>query len=230
MFRGIHSLDWAFQGRGTAYTDQTSRAQMELFHTRAMVAQKELHTAHKLNPADPSPFCGLIQVNMCTDGPKDEARQLLELARERCPSHRESMYAYLYRMSELWGGSDQEMMTFGLNVSSKAPLGSPLHSVLAECMLQFYMRGFKAKGMAEEGFVHFDQVYRKGIGHSAYREDRKTIYDLNMFAGLYIWGEKEELVPELFVRLGSRRTVSPWNNFVDVDKAWKRGREVASKA
>lgn len=102
------------------------------------IAREALERAVELDPSDPEPLVGLMIVGIGGSDGYSEVESLFNRAVELCPNHFAAHSRMLMQSTAKWGGSDDKMRRFVGKVTAAAPLGSRLHSLACDLVLEEY--------------------------------------------------------------------------------------------
>ncbi len=220
LFRGAHSIDWANEGRGSAWGNETSQQQHRTFHERLGAARKELTTAASLDPRDATPLALLIAVSLGLQEPVGHGRDLFKHALSLEPGSRLAHWHYQARLAERWSELPGAVGEFAYRLHEREPAGSPLHVIAVQGCLEMIVdarRSFEDLAHNKELQKLIKSCYVKGLASPAYRPDVYTLEDRNRYLfALFFSGHVEEAREQLEI-IGMRKTEWPWKWLPDVD-------------
>jgi hypothetical protein len=196
----------AWQIRGNARADSTTRAQFDGFHRVIAQAETAGRRATELLPADPTPWVTLIIVARALGYDHDEFGSLWDELVKRAPQHRAGHVQALQYWCEKWSGSHQLMMEFAV----RAAAGSPELAFLPLDAATEWQHDNPAVWTSPEVRGALDVLLARLAGEGAatkvLRDDRG-----HAAYALIESGRHTEAV-EQFRLIGSNAFVTPWNN------------------
>jgi hypothetical protein len=127
MFRGEHSVCWAWQARGSGWAKDVPKDAFKLFFHRLGLARQDLETATRMCPPDdPGPLVPQIHMGMGLNYRKPEIMQIWYDIQDRLPWHGWAVGSMIQALAPKWGGSLAAMMDFA-HATAAAPAGSGAH-------------------------------------------------------------------------------------------------------
>lgn len=196
----------AWQIRGNARADSTTRAQFDGFHRVIAQAEKAGRRATELLPDDPTPWVTLIIVARALGYDHQEFGSLWDELVKRAPQHRAGHVQALQYWCEKWSGSHQLMMDFAV----RAAAGSPELAFLPLDAATEWEHDDPAVWTSPAVRGALDALLARLAGEGA---DTKVLRDDRGLAAyaLIESGRHAEAVDQ-FRMLGPNAFVAPWNN------------------
>ncbi|MEH0546950.1 hypothetical protein QA802_28840 [Streptomyces sp. B21-105] len=119
-------IQYAWNLRGNALGQYTSRSRFERFHRELFAAQDDIKQAFALSPDDPSPLVAEIWRALGLGYPNREMLALWSEITTRAPHHFEAHTSALQYWTAKWRGSKKLAREFAERAAASAPPGSLL--------------------------------------------------------------------------------------------------------
>jgi hypothetical protein len=218
LMRGGHSIQWAWEARGSGQAGSVTDEGWRLFAERLRAAQEDFVRAGDLDPSDAVSWGFRI---VCATGlGEDEIVRttLFEEARKRFPFLRIAHDRTLMGLLEKWGGSHAASFDFARRTCRTAPPGSPVHAILpwahVERWLYYFafdddsdgaQAYFPSKVVQDELRAVHDLRFPAGVPRDPYQ-----MQDRNTFAFCFwLAGDRARAAAE-FRKLGPYAAELPW--------------------
>lgn len=130
LVRGAHSIQWAWEARGSGTGGTVTRDAGALFLSRLDAAERDLMEAAQGDPDDPTPWALLITTAMGRNLGAGVVAKRFAQATQRDVDHRAAHVAMLSASTEKWGGSHDAMFRFAREAAGRAARGSSLHALV----------------------------------------------------------------------------------------------------
>jgi hypothetical protein len=222
LARGSHGISWGWEIRGGGYAKSVKQDAWAVFHERLREAEGDLFGAVELDPQDPLPWSALITSGRGLSIPKEELILRFEEAIRRSPGLPGAHFGVLQGLCQKWSGSHDEMFAFARERAGSAPDGSRLHGLVATAHMERWMAD-RDEPARKPYFVDPDvraelvSHAHRSVLHPAWRDEADTVATLNMFACLLRLAGEQDLAQAVGMRIGRRRTQTPWAFFKDPD-------------
>lgn len=162
LFRGAHSVAWAWQARGGGRARTVKEDAWPLFHERLIAAERDLGRAAERDAEDPTPHAvALDAVRGLSLGQSELRRRFGEVDRR----HRWHLGAYRSMSQGLaakWGGSNDDLLEFARTTLREAPDGHPVHVIVPTAHLELWL--------------YFTHVHTAGTPEHAEAKQRQMKY------------------------------------------------------
>jgi hypothetical protein len=219
LLRGAHLLGqaWAYRGTGTA--DEITEEGGAKMDESVRGSERDLKTAARLDPADPTAPAILIGTAMLSgEAPREAGQQAFALATQRAKDHLEAHWRMTLLMSEKWGGSHAEQLGFARKAVSLARPGGDLHACLfrAHVEVWFYHKVFQQDEEAAKAYL-LRQDVRQEVNrtfdawiHPGYQPQRSSIPLLHWAAfWAFALGDRARL-KKVMPHIGQVQAAQPW--------------------
>ncbi len=240
LFRGNHSLYWAWQARGSGRANTVQQDSWPVFYARLVDADRELARAAAMDDEDPTPHARSIRVAIGLDLGQAEKQKRFGEATRRYRWHRDAHTLMIQATAAKWSGSNKEMFDFARWSSSEAPEGSSVHVVIPLAHLEKWLN---LPRESDDGEARQMQYFRDGqvgdeIRQAADRSIRSPRYqaswytpgDRNIFAMCFSLTHDYRAQLEQMSQIGPLIQASPWNYQGDPGWAYERARTRAVEA
>jgi tetratricopeptide (TPR) repeat protein len=217
LMRGVHSMKWAWEARGSGYAETVSPQGFELFFERLAQAEAELYRAAELDPDDPTPWAALVMVGVGAQVGREQLWERFEQAIRRYPHHWRAHVNMLQGLCDKWGGSHEQMFDFVRSVSGRLPEGHPLHVLIPMAHYE-RMRRYERENDVKAAAAYFHrpdvgeeitEAARRSVHSAEYQPSWQYPVELNYFAfAFYGMGQRTQ-ARQLFRRIGPWITL-PW--------------------
>lgn len=215
LFRGAHSVHWAWQARGTGRANSVTEEGWKLFHTRVVSADRDLKRAAALDEQDPTPrVFSLVTARAMSLGQSELRRRYDEVARLD-PLNNGATMQMIQGTAKKWGGSHDAMFAFARDLSEKAPEGHSAHKAIALAHVEGWLdsdnktRYFNPKAIKDEIRAAADRSVRS----PAYQRVNNVLQwsDRNLFAWCFRqMGDWDSQLAQMQI-IGPWITESPWH-------------------
>ncbi|GAA2949904.1 MULTISPECIES: hypothetical protein [Streptomyces] len=185
-------------------------------------AREACRAAAALDPADPTPWLGLMTLDRA-HGSQDDTGADFEQIRSRHPEHHQAHHLMTARLSEAGSGSDplHEVYDFAAWAAERAPADSPLAVLPVVAHAERY-RVLAAEGGAPDDPAasgHWNGRRARQVMKAAFdwwleweREDHpRYCVDLNFLAHAKVCEGRPAEAAALFHRIGPHATAAPWS-------------------
>lgn len=139
LFRGTHSIAWAWQARGAGLARGVEEGAWPLFHQRLISAEEDLGRAAELDTGDPAPHAQSLWTAIGLSlGQTELWRRFSEVDRR----HRWHLGAYRAMsqgMATKWGGSNDALLEFARAALREAPDGHPVRVIVPYAHLEVWL-------------------------------------------------------------------------------------------
>jgi hypothetical protein len=130
VFRGRHSVDWAWQARGGKRAREVTDQAFRLFAYRLGLARQDLEAAAEMAPpGDAGALVPQIPMGMGLGYDKPEIMRIWRQIQDRQPWHQGAVYSMVMALAPKWSGSLPRMFDFARSTAA-APEGSGAHLAL----------------------------------------------------------------------------------------------------
>lgn len=126
LLRAWSTVCLAWDLRGAAQADHTSREQFDNFHRVLARSRDEIARAAELGPKDPVPYLVQITMGLGLGMPHEQMHAVWSEAVARAPFHYGAHYTALQYWCEKWRGSHDLARRFAAQAAASAPAGSLL--------------------------------------------------------------------------------------------------------
>jgi hypothetical protein len=246
LFRGIHSIGWAWQARGSGLARTVAQEAWPVFHERLVAAERDLGRAAELDTEDPTPHAAsLTTARGLSFGQPELQRRFGEVDRR----HRWHLGAYRAMsqgMAAKWGGSNEALLEFARATLREAPDGHPVHVIAPYAHLEVWLyfthgtagtpqhaerkerqsRYFQREDVQAEVRLAADRSIRS----PAYVPFRSTAAHRNVFAMCFALMHDYPAQLEQMDLIGPLITRTPWNYQGKPAAAFERARARAVAA
>jgi hypothetical protein len=228
--RGIHSIGWAWDARGTGLAASVAPEAFAAFSERLRSARRDLERAAALDARDPTAAAHLVQIARGL-GADAAAAQAFEEAIAR---DRGCRYAHVQRLVSLaprWSGTDAAMFAFAREAARRAPVGAFHPALIAAAHIEaalFSGEEEQDDTALEMYFANPDvraellEAHSRSLGSKLYRADRLSLLDQNIFACALSYAGEWSRARSLFDALGGRWTEYPWAYFARPRQQFER--------
>lgn len=214
LFRGWHSITWAWAARGGGGAETVSGEGWGRFFERLHSAEDDLQTAARLGSADAGPWVALLAVARGLQQGQERQRELFTEAQRRRPWH-QGACTYLVRgLTAKWGGSNDQMLAFARDILREAPEGAGAYSAVAEAHLESYLELDCPEDYWQRPEVR-DEIMtaaNRSIYSPRYTATPRDLRNRNMFAYCFAQMDDGEKVLEQMSVIGDAVTY-PWTVF-----------------
>lgn len=164
-FLGSSYIAYAWQARGTGYSNTVVEEGRNLFYSRLEKARKYLEKAGGLDESDPIVFAGLITVSRGLSLDRSSMENYFQKAIKADPSEFRSYELKLTYLMPKWHGSAKEMFEFAREAAKNAPLYTliPQLIVKAHWEMRYYLKDenyFKNKEIWDEIRVIYERLLK----------------------------------------------------------------------
>lgn len=212
LFRGWRYKDYAWEARGSGYANTVDRQAWELFFSRLEAADAESGIAAELAPDDAGPWVPMITTAYGRQlGVSELRRRFAEVERRR-PLHTQAARMALQGVAAKWSGSHEMMFEFARTMSSRAPVGSTMHVLIAEAHIEFWIQ--EQNNAYWKNPLVRDEIVE--AGHKALSQPIDApylLYTRNAFACCYWLLNEPMLLAEQIAAINGRVTQLPWAYF-----------------
>jgi hypothetical protein len=111
--KGGFYIDYAWEGRGTAYAGKTTEAQFKLLHDRLVTAREALEQSWSLDPTVEQTPVLMLKVCMGSDAGRDDMEEWFKRGVKLAPTMLELYESKMLYLQPKWHGSVEEMIAFG---------------------------------------------------------------------------------------------------------------------
>jgi hypothetical protein len=201
LVRGMHAVQWAWEARGSGWSDTVTAQGWKDFRERLAMAEQELHRAAELAPADPTPWVALMWSAIGSQLGIDVIHQRFEQATRRHAFNRNAHTSWLQAQCAKWFGSHDKDIRFARKTVAQLPEGHTLHVLIAIAHVERHNMLFREKrGHESDGYFRQPDV-REEINDAARRsvllkpppKHRHVVDDCNYFAYCFHrMGQKRE--------------------------------------
>ncbi|GAA4461108.1 DUF4034 domain-containing protein [Phytohabitans houttuyneae] len=139
LVQGAHGVFWAWEARGAARAEQTSRDQFDLFFKRLRFAENCLDEVADRDPHDTTARAFLLTSGVGRQVDMEEEQRRFDDVVKRHALHRYAHSAMQKYLCKKWFGSHEQMFAFARRTSGYAPPGSPLHGGLVEAHIEMWL-------------------------------------------------------------------------------------------
>jgi hypothetical protein len=214
----------AWDIRGSATSDQTTREQFEGFHRVLFEAREAAGVAAAVLPDDPTPWNTMLTLARGLQVNHDEFRAIWTELVSRDPLHHNGHSQALQYWCRKWHGSDEEALAFALEAAAKSPkfLAMPLRAAYEAESTSPDM--WKSPAVVSSLDALLARLADEGADTYALRDDRGyaiyALLELQRF---------EEAVGQ-FRALGALADAGPWDYFSEPRLKFLGMRGIAVKA
>lgn len=212
LVRGMHAVQWAWEARGSGWSDTVAAQGWKDFRERLALAERELQRAAELAPADPTPWVHLMWCAIGSQLGVDVIGQRFEQATRRHALNRNAHTSWLQAQCAKWFGSHDKMFDFARKTVAQLPEGHTLHVLIAIAHVERHAMLFREKRGHEADGYFLQPDVREEINDAARRSvllsprptHRHAVEDCSYFAYCFHrMGQKREA-------RGLFRRVAPW--------------------
>jgi hypothetical protein len=139
LVQGAHGVYWAWEARGSAYTEHTQQEQFDLFFKRLKFAENCLDDVADRDPYDTTARAFLLTSGVGRQVDLAEQQRRFSEVIKRHPQHKWAHGAMQQYLCEKWFGSHDQMFAFARETARYAPPGSSLHGGIAEAHIERYL-------------------------------------------------------------------------------------------
>jgi hypothetical protein len=240
LFRGYHSVNWAWQARGSGRANTVAEDTWPVFYARLVDADRELARAAAMDDEDPTPHVRGLQAAIGLNLGQPEKQKRFGEAVRRFRWHRTAHTIMIQATAAKWSGSNKEMFDFARWSSSEAPQGSSVHVVIPQAHLEKWLNLPRESddGKARQAQYFRDeqvggeirQAAERSIRSPQYQVSRYTPSDRNIFAMCFSLMHDYDAQLEQMHLIGPLIQASPWNYQGDPGLAYERARTRAVAA
>lgn len=221
---GFVKIKQAWEARGHGKASTVSDDEHATMHQRGIEAAHAFRRAAATDPADPTPWIGLIDAERCIqdDDIKNRTRPLFAEVMKRDPESYFGIYGFAQVFAPYWWGEDGEFLEEARRLAHGAPGGSRRASAIITAHFNEWhnRNAFKSKDEARAYITRPDVIaelrnaYAASIGNPAARpqEGSPGLNNLAAFM-MYMAGQKDIVRHEL-ARIGDRWTDVWWTDDV----------------
>jgi hypothetical protein len=112
MLKGWFYADYAWQARGSGWSDSVTAKGWEGFEQRLAIAEKALDKAWKLDPTDARTARHMLTVELGQGRGRQEMEKWFERAMVLNTNYYDACHAKLYYLEPKWYGSQEDMLEF----------------------------------------------------------------------------------------------------------------------
>jgi hypothetical protein len=231
LIAGAHSINWAWEARGSGYASSVSEEAARLFFARLERAEEALHRAASLNPKDATPWTWLMQSAVGLQLGLEAIEERFERAVALSAEHRRAHSTMLAAVSKKWFGSHDDMFDFARRRSMQAGPGSFIHVLIAEAHVERWLSDRDFQNGSGDAWLQSDEVRNelmaaselthRGVG---VRCGIESIRAANYFAFCFWRGGLHRLAQTQFEATGNWITERPWAYMGDPIAAFERAR------
>ena len=127
--RGAHGIKWGWSARGGGKAESVQDESWQTFWSRLEEAERDLHKAAELEPADPVPWSYLVISARGIEKGIPEIGERLKQANARHPWHHFAFSQALQGYAKKWAGSHELMFDLARQAAG-APEGASVHTVI----------------------------------------------------------------------------------------------------
>jgi len=171
LIRGAGGVGWAWDARGSGWSDTVTQEGWALFFDRLRTADQDLHRAARLDLQDPNPWISLLPAAMGLQIPQAERDLRFEQAFRRDPSNLAAHLSYVQCVAGKWSGDDERMWRFAKDVHAGVPAGSPLRVVVASAFEELVFSNGRSEGEPPHDLAAAGQVVVEAIEMSVLHPD-----------------------------------------------------------
>lgn len=212
LFRAWRYKDYAWEARGGGGANTVQRGAWDLFFSRLEAADADLALAADLAPDDAGPWALMVTTARGRQLGIPELRRRFAEADQRSPLHTLACRNVLQGVAAKWGGSHELMFELARGMSSRAPMGSPIHALIPTTHLEFWLQ--------EQNNAYWQSpLVRQEIveaGRKALSQPIQTPYLIstrNAFACCYWLLNEPALLAAQIQEINGIITRSPWHYF-----------------
>jgi hypothetical protein len=136
LVRGAHSIRWAWEARGNGRAAQVEKSAWNIWFERLRSAETDLVNAAKLAPDDPTPWGRLVISARALEISQAERWSRYRRATALAPFLSITADEMLQGLCKKWSGSHDAMFAFATETSEAAPIGHPIHRVVAMAIIE----------------------------------------------------------------------------------------------
>ena len=223
LVRGVHSINWAWQARGSGTGNTVSAEGAASFVSRLETAEQDLRKAAEIDPLDPTPWSRLITVAQGLGRDLSARRDFFAEATRRDPLNVNAHIRLMIALSWKWGGSHDEMFAVARDATARAPEGHALHVVLVEAHIERCLAyGMEGQSESFEVYLRTDEAVRdietawaRSIGSPRWRPTATAVRRRNTFAFCFWRLRQAERARKELRSTRGIVTQSPWAFFGD---------------
>jgi hypothetical protein len=212
LFRGACGIRWAWHVRGGKYASRVKKEAWPVFRTLLVNADRDLAKAAELDLADPTPHARSVLCAIGLSLGVEEAGSPFGAATAIHRWHYGAHESMLQALTQKWLGSHAQMFEFARSVSTQAPEGRPVHTLLPRAHLEQWLWLARQPEDRKRQVRYFDdQVVRSEVRRAAglsidspnYQAHKTTPSDRNVFA-MCFW-----LMRDFESTLGQMQLIGP---------------------
>lgn len=210
-------IEMGFRARGTGWGSTVSPENAEILYRRLNQARDSLITAIKQDSKTAIPFSFLISVEMVLPRPIEYLWKAFSFGLKRDVLNFHIHSRMVYALSEKWCGDEDEAITFAMNASKQAPLGSAIHSLVCHAHAEaWFLLGFESNSSLQSNYFNNPEIrnqimknYEKTICRPMC--DHVHIIAMNSFAFCFYLMDERKKAREALTKVGTKFLKSPWN-------------------
>lgn len=237
LIRGAIRIGRAWAVRGSGRADEVAEEAWPVFFERLREAEADLFEAIRRDEADATPWAYLLVSGFALDMEPPELLKRVDVARKCDPQGWLAPWQALNALSEKWSGSHDIMFTLAREISANEPVGSQLHSLIAEAHLhrwQYFSMEDPKDPKGQGRYYDEDDVQRelgraweRGPGSPLFRPGPFSNSQLALFAFGFSLGEDMDLARVAFEKLNNHLTMTPWSHLGDPMEVFVEFRDAA---
>jgi len=171
LIRGAGGVGWAWEARGSGWSDTVTPEGWQLFFDRLRTADQDLHRAGRLDAENPLPWVSLLPAAMGLQIPQAERELRFEQAFLRDPGNLAAHRSFVQCTAGKWSGDDEQMWQFAKDVHAGAPPGSPVHVVVANAYDELFYSEQRSEGESTTNWPEADQLLFSAVEKSVLHPD-----------------------------------------------------------
>ena len=232
---GAMWTQYAWQARGSGYSDTVSNEGARLFFERLQRAHLMLTQVTQRNPEDVVAWTWLLVVGRGMGAGLEEAESYFVKAATIDPHNYEAHHQMMQYKCAKWFGSNEQMWAFAESAVSNAPAGSPVYSLIPVAHREHLVTLFDSPQATDPEQIERDYWRRPVVAKSitdAYGKfrvkpagsDPDRLAAFGDFAyGLWKCGAKQQAA-EAFRQIGDRVVGGPWHMIFMPAKTFRQAR------
>ncbi|GIE34126.1 hypothetical protein Ait01nite_071710 [Actinoplanes italicus] len=139
LIRGCHGVWWAWEARGAARAEYTSKDRFEEFFRRLRIAENCLDEVTARTPEDTTAWAFLTASARGRQVQPDEAAARFDAVLKYAPEHVMAHEQRLQYLCKKWFGSHEEMFSFARAAAGRATPGSLVHNIIPAAHIEYWL-------------------------------------------------------------------------------------------
>ncbi|MEU8658005.1 DUF4034 domain-containing protein [Actinoplanes philippinensis] len=223
LIQGCRGVAWAWEARGSAYAEDTSKEQFAGFFERLAFAEKCLKEVVERDPADTTAWTWLTLSARGSQVGRDEAAARFNAVVKYAPEHLIAHEQRLQYLCDKWFGSHAEMFAFAREALARSTPGGLLPTLMADAHLEYWLRLPSGEDQEHIRGAAARQDLVVAAQHSVLNAGFRPVFGWPARANglammLYLAGEYG-WAASVFDRIGDHVTKYPWHYISSGDPA-----------